>query len=200
MSENTVLLDRYSRAILAELQRDSRLTVQQIADAVGLSSTPCWKRVKEMEAAGVITGYTALVDREKVGLNLAVVVEANLSQHTEDLVQRFEQAVAASPQIVRCLATTGQSDYILTVLVAGIKDYEAFLHDTIFKLPGVTHVRSSIVLKEVKAVVALPVMLMPAVPALKFAGFNPVTFAPLPEKALAVTAPENVGLAGSEEF
>ena len=157
MTEGTPDLDRFSLALLAELQRDARQTVQQLADAVGLSPTPCWKRIKDMEAAGVITGYTALVDREKVGLNLAVVVEANISQHSEDLVRRFEAAVAASPQIVRCLATTGQSDYILTVLVADIKHYEQFLHDTIFQLPGVTHVRSSIVLKEVKAVVSLPV-------------------------------------------
>jgi DNA-binding Lrp family transcriptional regulator len=157
MIEQNISLDRYSLHILAELQRDARQTVQQMAERVGLSATPCWKRIKEMEAAGVITGYTALVNRETVGLNLAVVVEANISQHSEDLVRKFEAAVAASPQIVRCLATTGQSDYILTVLVAGIKEYEAFLHDTIFKLPGVTHVRSSIVLKEVKAVVALPV-------------------------------------------
>ena len=164
MSANLLNLDRYSLQILAELQRDARQTVQQLSERVGLSATPCWKRIKEMEAAGVITGYTALVDREKVGLNLAVVVETNISQHSEDLVRRFEAAVAASPQIVRCLATTGQSDYIMTVLVAGIKDYEAFLHDTIFKLPGVTHVRSSIVLKEVKAVVALPVGVQPAAP------------------------------------
>ena len=158
MSENTILLDRYSCAILAELQRDSRLTVQQIADAVGLSSTPCWKRIKDMEASGVIRGYTARVDREKVGLKLLVVVEANLSEHTEALVRRFENAVAASPQIVRCLSTTGSADYILTVLVEDIKAYEQCLHDTIFKLPGVTHVRSSIVLREVKSDAALPIV------------------------------------------
>jgi Lrp/AsnC family transcriptional regulator, leucine-responsive regulatory protein len=157
MNEESLSLDRYSLQILAELQRDARLTVQQLSERVGLSATPCWKRVKEMEAAGVIRGYTAVVDREKVGLKLAVVVEANLSQHTEEWVQRFEQAVAASPQIVRCLATTGQSDYIMTVLVADIAHYEQTLHDTIFKLPGVTHVRSSIVLKEVKSVLALPI-------------------------------------------
>lgn len=157
MNNDTVLLDSHSLLILSELQRDARLTVQQIAEAVGLSATPCWKRIKEMEALGVIKGYAALVDREKIGLNLAVVVEVNLSQHTEDLVQRFEEAVAASSQIVRCLSTTGQSDYIMTVVVADIKAYEHLLHDTIFKLPGVTHVRSSIVLKEIKAQVALPV-------------------------------------------
>ncbi len=155
MSEE-ILLDRASRQILAELQRDARQTVQQLAEAAGLSATPCWKRVKAMEAAGVIRGYTVVVDRDKVGLGLRVVVEANLQQHGEDEVRRFEQAVAASPQIVQCLSTTGQADYILTVLVPDIRAYERFLHDTLFKLPGITHVRSSIVLREVKSEVRLP--------------------------------------------
>ncbi|MGV3652595.1 MAG: Lrp/AsnC family transcriptional regulator [Noviherbaspirillum sp.] len=155
MSEENIL-DRYSMAILSELQRDSRQTIAELAAKVGLSTTPCWKRVKDMEAAGIIRGYTALVDREKVGLNLQVVIEANLSQHTEELVRRFERAVAASPRIVQCMSTTGQADYIMTVLVPDIKSYELFLHDTIFKLPGITHVRSSIVLKEIKADVRLP--------------------------------------------
>ena len=156
MSEE-ILLDRASLRILAELQRDARQTVQQLAEHVGLSATPCWKRVKAMEAAGVIRGYTALVDRAKVGLGLRVVVEANLQQHSEDAVRRFELAVAASPQIVQCVSTTGQADYILTVLAADIAAYERFLHDTLFKLPGITHVRSSIVLREVKAETRLPI-------------------------------------------
>jgi DNA-binding Lrp family transcriptional regulator len=149
-------LDRHDIALLAELQRDSRQTVQQLATAAGLSSTPCWKRVKEMEASGIIRGYTALVDREKVGLALCVLAEVNLTRHNEDDEQRCEKAVAESPQIVGCYATTGQADYVLKVLVADIKSYEAFLHDTAFKLPGVTHVRSSVVLKEVKSETRLP--------------------------------------------
>lgn len=156
MTEEMVL-DRYCRLILAELQRDARLTVQQLSERVGLSATPVWKRIKQMEAAGVIRGYTALVDRDKVGLGLRVVVEANLSQHGEDEVRRFEAAVADSPQIVQCVSTTGQADYIMTVLVPDIRRYEAFLHDTLFKLPGITHVRSSIVLKEIKGEVRLPI-------------------------------------------
>jgi Lrp/AsnC family transcriptional regulator, leucine-responsive regulatory protein len=92
-----------------------------------------------------------------VGLNLRVVVEANLSEHSEDLVRKFERAVAASPQIVHCVSTTGQADYIMTVLINDIQAYERFLHDTIFRLPGVTHVRSSIVLKEIKQESRLPV-------------------------------------------
>jgi len=156
-SETSSLLDAYSLKILLELQRDARQTVAQLSAAVGLSPTPCWKRVKDMEAAGVIRGYTALVDPEKVGLHLTVMVEFNLTHHSEDLVQRFEQAVATSPHIVRCQATTGQADYLMTVLAPDIKHYERFLHETIFKLPGVTHVRSSIVLREIKSEIALPI-------------------------------------------
>jgi len=143
------VLDDKDRALLAELQRDSRQTVQQLAAAVGLSATPCWKRVKDMEVAGVI--------RESVGLALCVLAEVNLTQHTENTVREFERAVAACPQIVSCHSTTGAADYTIMVLVEDIKSYEAFLHDTAFKLPGVTHIRSSVVLKEVKAAAGVPI-------------------------------------------
>jgi DNA-binding Lrp family transcriptional regulator len=149
-------LDRLDVAILSELQRDSRQTVQQLASAVGLSSTPCWKRVKDLETRGVIKGYTALVDRELVGLSLCVLAEVNLTRHNEDDVRRFEQEVADCPQIVSCYSTTGQADYVIKVLVPDIKAYESFLHEVAFKLTGVTHVRSSVVLKEVKAETRLP--------------------------------------------
>jgi len=151
------VLDDKDRALLAELQRDSRQTVQQLAAAVGLSATPCWKRVKDMEAAGVIRGYSATVDRESVGLALCVLAEVNLTQHTENTVREFERAVAACPQIVSCYSTTGAADYSIKVLVEDIKSYESFLHDTAFKLPGVTHIRSSVVLKEVKADAGVPI-------------------------------------------
>ena len=149
-------LDRHDVLLLTELQRDARQTVQQLASAAGLSSTPCWKRVKEMESAGIIRGYTALVDREKVGLALCVLAEVNLTRHNEDDVRRFEQAIAAEPSIVSCYATTGQADYVIKVLVPDIKRYESFLHETLFRMPGVTHVRSSVVLKEVKSESRLP--------------------------------------------
>jgi len=154
---HSILLDAHSLKILFELQRDARQTVQQISDAVGLSPTPCWKRIKDMEAAGVIRGYTAVIDREKVGLHVAAVAEVNLDRHSESQVQRFEEAVAASPQIIRCVSATGPADYILTVLVTDMKQYERFLHETLFSLPGVTHVRSSIVLREIKSDVPLPI-------------------------------------------
>lgn len=150
-------LDKRDIAIIAELQRDSRQSVQQLAQNVGLSATPCWKRVKELEATGVIRGYGAVVDRELVGLTLCVLAEVNLTKHTEDTVRQFERAVAACEQIVSCYSTTGQSDYVMKVLVEDIKTYESFLHDTAFRLPGVTHIRSSVVLKEVKSETRLPI-------------------------------------------
>ena len=149
-------LDTHSLHLLEALQEDAQLTVQQLSDRIGLSTTPVWKRVKDMQANGVIRGYTVLIDPEKVGLGLRVVVEANLGQHSEDAVRRFERAVASCPQIVQCFSTTGQADYLMTIVVPDIKRYEQFLHDTLFKLPGITHVRSSIVLKEVKRDAKLP--------------------------------------------
>ena len=148
--------DAYSMKILEALQEDSRMTVQQISERVGLSSTPCWKRIKEMEAQGVITGYTVQVDRKKVGLNLMVMAEINLAQHTDKIVAAFEAAVAATPQIVRCYSTTGQADYVLTIMAADIETYEHFLMKTLFKLPAVAHVRSGIVLRDVKQRASLP--------------------------------------------
>ena len=149
-------LDRHDLILLSELQRDSRQTVQQLAASAGLSNTPAWKRIKEMESSGVIRGYTALVDRERVGLSLAVLAEINLTRHSEDDVRRFEREVASCPQIVSCYSTTGQADYVIKVLVPDIKAYESFLHEVLFKLPGVTHVRSSVVLKEIKSETRLP--------------------------------------------
>ena len=152
-----ILLDAASIDILRELQRDARVTMQELATRVGLSSTPCWKRVKAMEAAGVIRGYAAVVDRESVGLALCVLAEVNLTQHTEGTVQEFERAVAACPEIVACYSTTGGADYSIKVLVPDIRSYERFLHETAFRLPGVTHIRSSVVLKEIKAEAGVPI-------------------------------------------
>jgi Lrp/AsnC family leucine-responsive transcriptional regulator len=148
--------DIYSQKILEALQEDARMTVQQISERVGLSTTPCWKRIKEMEAQGIITGYTVRVDRKKVGLGLMVLAEINVTQHTEIALAEFIAAVQATPQIVNCYSTTGTADYVLTVMVQDIDVYEHFLMQTLFKLPAVSHVRSSIVLRDIKQEAGLP--------------------------------------------
>ena len=150
------LSDGFSIRILSELQRDARQTILQIAQRVGLTSTPCWKRVKEMERSGVIRGYTALVDRDKVGLLICVLAEITLIKHTEKYALDFEKEVAACPQITECYSTTGNADYMIKVVTTDIKAYEAFMHSVLFKLRGVDHVRSSIVLREVKYDPRLP--------------------------------------------
>ena len=155
MAENFVL-DQASLRILEELQRDARQTMQQLSEAVGLSVTPCWKRVKEMESAGVIRGYAARVDRDRVGLGLVAVAEVNLSPHSDAIVEQFERAIRALPQVVRCVSTTGEADYLLTVVTRDIASYDRFLQQQIFRLPGIAHVRSSIVLREVKSDGGLP--------------------------------------------
>lgn len=148
--------DIYSRKLLEALQDDSRLTVQQLSERVGLSATPCWKRIKDLEARGILTGYTVRVDRRKVGLSLMVMAEINLAQHSEKTVGAFEAAVEATPQIVRCYSTTGQADYVLTIVASDVEQYEQLLMGKLFKLPGVAHVRSSIVLREIKSDGRLP--------------------------------------------
>jgi len=109
-----------------------------------------------MEANGLITGYTVQVDRKKAGLNIMVMAEIVLSQHSEKSVAEFEAAVQATRQIVRCYSTTGQSDYVLIIMAPDIEQYELFLMRTVFKLPAVAHVRSGIVMREVKHDAGLP--------------------------------------------
>lgn len=150
------MLDTYSLRILEALQEDARMTVQQISERVGLSPTPCWKRIKEMEARGVIRGYTVELDRKALGLDLMVMAEVNLDRHGEKTVAQFEAAVAATRQIVRCFKTTGQSDYVLMIVVRDVEQYESVLSQTLLRLPGVSQVRSGIVLKELKATAPLP--------------------------------------------
>ena len=159
--------DETSDLIVRHLAADGRISFSELARRVHLSTPAVIARVRKLEAAGVIRGYTAVIDREKVGLHVAAVAEVNLDRHSESQVQRFEDAVAASPQIINCVSATGPADYILTVLVQDMKHYERFLHETLFSLPGVTHVRSSIVLRQVKSEMALPIeqVAQPAAPA-----------------------------------
>lgn len=150
------MLDKFARQLLRELQRDARQTMQQLAERVGLSTTPCWRRIKELEEEGVIRRYTVLVDREKVGLQNCVFAEVALSRHAGDVTAEFEAAVAATPEIVACYATTGKADYLIKVVTSDIKAYDEVLQQRIFRLPGVASVHTSVVLREVKDEVSLP--------------------------------------------
>lgn len=150
-------LDRASLQILEALQADARLSTQALAERVGLSATPVWRRIKELEDRGVIRGQVALVDRERVGLSILVLAQVSLVRHSEGAVEQFEQLVGTRREIIECHAITGDSDYVIKVVAADMKAYDQFLQQHIFKLPGVSSVRSNVVLREVKYETALPV-------------------------------------------
>lgn len=150
------MLETKDRRILAELQRDSRLTNQELADKVGMSSSATWRRVKSLEEAGVIERYTAIVNPKKSGFGLASMVHVSLARHEQTHVEHFVREVLQHPEVLECFATSGEADFHLRVVVEDIDAYNAFLDDFIFKLPGVSQVRSNIVLKEIKADTALP--------------------------------------------
>lgn len=150
------MLERKDRLILRELQRDSRLTMQQLADKVGMSSSACWRRVRSLEEAGVIDRYAAILDTKKAGFTLSSMTLVTLARHEQKHVDNFIKEVMRHPEVLECFATSGEADFHLRVVVEDMDAYNSFLDDFIFRLPGVSQVRSDIVLKEIKVDTALP--------------------------------------------
>jgi len=150
------MLEQKDRLILAELQGDSRLTMQELGERVGMSSSACWRRVKTLEESGVIDRYAVIVNTRMAGFGLSSIVHVSLARHEQKNVDNFIREVSRHPEILECFATSGEADFHLRVVVDDIDAYNTFLDDFIFKLPGVSQVRSNIVLKEIKADTALP--------------------------------------------
>ena len=142
--------DEIDQKILNLLSQNAKLSSQQLSEHVGASAASVWRRVKAMEDAGIIGGYEAQIDYEKLGYELTAFAQVILNRHSKNTVGLFEEAVNNMPEILACYAVTGQSDFILQILVKNIRDYELFLNDRIFQLPGVDHVHSSISLKTIK--------------------------------------------------
>ncbi len=150
------MLGRKDRLLLDELQRDSRLTMQQLAERVGMSASACWRRVRNLEESGVIDRYAVLVNPRKAGFTLSSMTLVSLARHEQKNVENFVQEVMRHPEVLECFATSGEADFHLRVVVEDMDAYNAFLDDFIFRLPGVSQVRSNIVLKEIKVDTALP--------------------------------------------
>jgi DNA-binding Lrp family transcriptional regulator len=150
------MLDAFSQKILTLLQLDARRSVQEISEQVGLSSTPCWRRIKEMEQQGIIKRYTALLDREKLGLQLCALIHVQLNRQISDAAVQLESAVIGWPQVTECYRTAGEADYVLKLVAKDIATFDSFLQRTLLALPCVAQVRSSLVLNEVKFDTALP--------------------------------------------
>ena len=151
-------LDRYDRQILAVLQEDGRISNQDLADRIGLSPSPCLRRVRALEESGYITGYRALVDAKALGLSLMALIHISMDQHTPERVKHFEAAVGEIPEVMECLLITGQAaDYQLKVVVKDMDAYQALLLNRITRIEGITGVHSSFVLRRVIDKTALPV-------------------------------------------
>ena len=149
-------LDRVDRKILALLQQDSRQPNNELAERVGLSPSPCLRRVKALEESGVITGYVALVDPASVDLPVNVFISVSLERQVEERIDAFESAVMNRPEVLECYLMTGDADYLLRVVVPDLASYERFLKEHLTRIPGVASIRSSFALKQVRYRTALP--------------------------------------------
>ena len=149
-------LDAIDRKILTVLQEDASLSVAEIGDRVGLSSTPCWKRIQRLEADGVILKRVALVDQNKIGLGISVFVSVESSDHSEAWLKRFAEAVSAMPEVMEFYRMAGDVDYMLRVAVADMTEYDAFYKRLITVAP-MKNVTSRFAMEKIKSVTALPV-------------------------------------------
>jgi len=157
-SEQSMQLDRYDQQILEILQREGRISNQDLADRIGLSASPCLRRVRSLEESGLITAYRALLDARKLGLSLMALIHISMDQHTPERFAKFEVQVAENPEVLECLLITGQdADYQLKVVVSDMDAYQELLLNRITRIPGVTGVHSSFVLRRVVDKTALPV-------------------------------------------
>ena len=151
-----VELDKLDQRILAILQHDGRISNQQLAEEVGLSPAACWRRVRALEEAGVITGYTAHLAPERIGQGLCVLINLSLQRHTIDSTAGIEQQVSSYPEVLQCFAVTGNADFVLRVIVPDMASYDRFLNEKIFTLQGIAQVNSNFVLREIKNTQAVP--------------------------------------------
>ena len=149
-------LDPIDRRILAELQDSADLSMQELGERVGLSHTPCWRRVRRLERKGYITRRVALLDGKRLGLAVNVFVNVNLRRHQENALTRFEEAVQNVPEIVECYTVSGETDFMLRVVVSDVGAYERLLKATLVHLPEVGNLTSTFALRRVKYTTALP--------------------------------------------
>lgn len=151
-------LDSIDHRILRELQRDAGLSNLELAQLVGLSPTPCARRVKRLEQEGIIAGQVAILSPESLGLKLTAMVSISMDRHTPDRFEAFEKAISNMPEVLECFIVTGQAaDFLLKVIVKDMSHYEKFLLGQLTRLKGVSGVHSSFVLRKVVSTTALPI-------------------------------------------
>lgn len=158
MADDTIApLDAFEKKILALLQEDGSLSTSAIAEKVGLSASPCWRRIDRLERDGFVRRRVALVDRKLVGLNAQVFAQVKLNAHGRANLDEFTEAIRAFPQVLECHVLMGPVDFLLRIVAPDIEAYERFFFDSLSQLPGVQEVNSTIALSEIKSTTALPI-------------------------------------------
>tara|TARA_B100000676_G_scaffold306410_1_gene362580 strand:- start:4 stop:477 length:474 start_codon:yes stop_codon:yes gene_type:complete len=149
-------LDRIDRRILNVIQQDARISNADLAREVDLSPSPCWRRLRALQEAGVIRQHVSLLDADAVGLPVSVFVSVSLDKQIEDNLARFEAAVRERPEVMECYLMTGEADYLLRVVVPDLRAYERLVLEQLTRIPGVANIKSSFALKQVSYKTALP--------------------------------------------
>lgn len=149
-------LDRLDARIIAELQKDGRRSVVELGERIGLTGTPCARRVKQLEQSGVILGYTAIVDPARLGLKVQAFIQVKLDRHTDENVDQFQRELAALDQVVSCQAITGEYDFMLQVVAPDLEELSQLVLKKLLKISCVRDVHSSIVLDTIKRSVRVP--------------------------------------------
>ena len=143
-------LDRLDLAILEALQGNARMSLQEISAQVGLTSSPCWTRIKRLEDSGVIEGYSVRVNAAKLGLADTVIVQVTLDSHSDEALADFGRALEAIPEVLEAFLVSGDYDYYIRIAVRDTRDYERLLREQLYKIPGIRHTKSSFVLRQLK--------------------------------------------------
>ena len=143
-------MDQIDRKILKALQANARSSLQEIGQAVGLSSSPCWGRIQKKEEAGVIEGYTVRLNAQALGLGDTVMVQVTLDSHSDNTLEKFGETLAAIPEVIEAYLVSGEYDYLLRIAVHDTKDYERLLRERLYKIKGIRHSKSSFVLRTLK--------------------------------------------------
>jgi Lrp/AsnC family leucine-responsive transcriptional regulator len=155
-------IDRFDARILTALQQDGRVPVVELAEAIGLSPTPCARRIKALESRGVIEGYAALLNPSKVGLEVLAIVQVKLTEHTDETVARFEREIAVLDEVTHCYAMTGSYDFILQVYGEDLESLSNVVLKKLIRIPNVRDLQSSVVLATVKRSIRIPLGHLPA--------------------------------------
>jgi Lrp/AsnC family transcriptional regulator, leucine-responsive regulatory protein len=151
------MLDAIDHKILRLLQEDGRITVQALAEKVGLSHSPCLRRVRHLEESGVVRGYVAVVEQKEVGLPVSVFISIKLERQSEEYLDRFDAGISHWPEVLECYLMTGTRDYLLRVVCADLAAYERFIKEKLTRLDGIASIESSFALAQVKYTNVLPI-------------------------------------------